>query len=139
MTLGAVTELYYDRARDYSPSLGRWLTRDPIGYQGGINLYGFVNSSPVGNVDGTGPPGGTIAAVANANGTATNVGYYFGKVTDSATAKLGNGSTMTGEATVKAKAKVTQNLKPSSIQIGAKCMVHGLPHLLLPGKSAVCS
>ncbi len=28
--------------------------RDPIGYQGGINLYGYVNSSPVGNVDAEG-------------------------------------------------------------------------------------
>jgi RHS repeat-associated protein len=35
-------------------TLGRWLTRDPIGYQGGINLYGYVNSSPVGNVDAEG-------------------------------------------------------------------------------------
>ena len=29
-------------------------TRDPIGYRGGINLYGYVNSSPVGNVDAKG-------------------------------------------------------------------------------------
>jgi hypothetical protein len=28
--------------------------RDPIGYRGGINLYGYVNSSPVGNVDAGG-------------------------------------------------------------------------------------
>jgi hypothetical protein len=35
-------------------AFGRWLTRDPIGYQGGINLYGYVNSSPVGNVDAEG-------------------------------------------------------------------------------------
>ena len=37
-----------------APILGRWLTRDPIGYQGGINLYGYVDSSPVGNVDPSG-------------------------------------------------------------------------------------
>ena len=29
-------------------------TRDPIGYSGGINLYEYVASSPVGNVDGAG-------------------------------------------------------------------------------------
>ncbi len=28
--------------------------RDPIGYRGGINLYGYGNSSPVGNVDAEG-------------------------------------------------------------------------------------
>ena len=50
----AETENYYVRNRYYSPTLGRWLTRDPIGYQGGINLYGYVNSSPVGNVDAEG-------------------------------------------------------------------------------------
>ena len=50
----AETENYYVRNRYYSPPLGRWLTRDPIGYRGGINLYGYVNSSPVGNVDAEG-------------------------------------------------------------------------------------
>ena len=38
-------------------AFGRWLTRDPIGYRGGINLYGFVNSSPVGNMDAEGLAG----------------------------------------------------------------------------------
>ena len=35
-------------------AFGRWLTRDPIGYQGGINLYGYVNSSPEGLLDPSG-------------------------------------------------------------------------------------
>ena len=35
-------ELYYVRNRTYSPIFGRWLQRDPIGYAGGINLYGYV-------------------------------------------------------------------------------------------------
>jgi RHS repeat-associated protein len=55
----AETDNYYVRNRYYSPILGRWLTRDPIGYQGGINLYGYVDSSPVGMVD----PEGNSAAV----------------------------------------------------------------------------
>ncbi len=50
----AETQNYYVRNRYYLPTLGRWLTRDPIGYQGGINLYEYVQSSPVGNVDGAG-------------------------------------------------------------------------------------
>ena len=50
----AETDNYYVRNRYYSPILGRWLTRDPIGYQGGINLYGYVGSGPVGDVDATG-------------------------------------------------------------------------------------
>ncbi|MEA4863521.1 MAG: RHS repeat-associated core domain-containing protein [Victivallaceae bacterium] len=33
--------------RDYSPSLKRFLTRDPIGEAGGVNLYNFVGNNPV--------------------------------------------------------------------------------------------
>ncbi len=50
----AETQNYYVRNRYYSPALGRWITRDPIGYEGGINLYGYVKSSPGGNVDAAG-------------------------------------------------------------------------------------
>ena len=45
------TENYYVRNRYYSPVLGRWISRDPIGVAGGINLYGYVDSSPVGTMD----------------------------------------------------------------------------------------
>ncbi|MFC7339560.1 RHS repeat-associated core domain-containing protein [Haloferula chungangensis] len=31
----------------YDPNIGRWLSRDPIGEQGGINLYGFVENDGV--------------------------------------------------------------------------------------------
>ena len=48
------TQLYYVRNRTYNPVLGRWLQRDPIGYEGGINLYGYVESSPVGAVEPSG-------------------------------------------------------------------------------------
>lgn len=30
----------------YDPQLGRWLSRDPIGEEGGINLYGYVGGQP---------------------------------------------------------------------------------------------
>ena len=45
--------------RFYSPSVGRWLTRDPIAERGGVNLYGFVGNSPVSYAD----PDGLIANV----------------------------------------------------------------------------
>ncbi len=57
----AETENYYVRNRYYSPTLGRWITRDPIGYEGGINLYGYVESSPAGEVDLSGLGGPTAA------------------------------------------------------------------------------
>jgi RHS repeat-associated protein len=41
------TGLYYYGYRFYNPIIGRWLTRDPLGELGGINLYGFVGNNPV--------------------------------------------------------------------------------------------
>lgn len=37
--------------RMYDPNLQRWIQRDPIGEQGGINLYQFVRNDPVNLVD----------------------------------------------------------------------------------------
>jgi RHS repeat-associated protein len=54
---GPETENYYVRNRYYTPTLGRWLTRDPIGTQGGINLYAYVASNPAGYVDAWGLAG----------------------------------------------------------------------------------
>ncbi|MDD4406128.1 MAG: RHS repeat-associated core domain-containing protein [Parabacteroides sp.] len=45
------TDLVYYGYRYYSPALGRWLSRDPIEEQGGLNLYAFVNNDPVNKVD----------------------------------------------------------------------------------------
>lgn len=44
-------------ARAYSADLGRFINRDPIGEDGGINLYGYVQNDPLGAVD----PQGTYA------------------------------------------------------------------------------
>ena len=43
--------LYYYGYRYYSPELGRWPSRDPIGERGGRNLYGFVGNAPIGLLD----------------------------------------------------------------------------------------
>ncbi len=37
--------------RAYNPALGRWLSRDPIEEDGGINLYGYVENNPINAVD----------------------------------------------------------------------------------------
>ena len=38
-------DLVYYNYRHYSPSLGRFLSRDPIREKGGLNLYAFVGNS----------------------------------------------------------------------------------------------
>ena len=45
------TGLIYYGFRYYSPSLGRFLNRDPIGEEGGVNLYAFVENDPVNGWD----------------------------------------------------------------------------------------
>lgn len=37
--------------RYYNPSTGRWLSRDPIEEQGGVNLYGMVGNDPLSRYD----------------------------------------------------------------------------------------
>jgi RHS repeat-associated protein len=38
-------------ARDYNPRTGRWLSRDPIGISGGLNLYQAFGCNPVNFID----------------------------------------------------------------------------------------
>ncbi|HDZ21904.1 MAG TPA: hypothetical protein ENH80_02040, partial [Phycisphaerae bacterium] len=45
------TGLYHVRHRYHHPTLGRWITRDPIGYPDGMNLYEYVSSGPVDGLD----------------------------------------------------------------------------------------
>ena len=47
-------EMYHVRNRVYHPILGCWLQRDPIGYDGGINLYEYVKSNSLYATDSTG-------------------------------------------------------------------------------------
>jgi len=47
----ASVELNYHRNRYLSPDMGRWLSRDPIGLAGGLNLYGYVLNNPLTLID----------------------------------------------------------------------------------------
>jgi RHS repeat-associated protein len=50
----AETGLHYNGFRYYHPKIGRYLTPDPIGLEGGINLWAYVAGNPVGQSDPTG-------------------------------------------------------------------------------------
>ncbi len=68
-TLGLVGAPY----RFYQPTSARWLSRDPIGEAGGMNLYGYVYNSPVATIDADGLFG--LGFVGGASGT---LGGFWG-------------------------------------------------------------
>jgi RHS repeat-associated protein len=47
----AETGLYQNWHRDYDPSIGRYLQSDPIGLDGGLNTYAYVENDPLGKFD----------------------------------------------------------------------------------------
>ncbi|MCG8651334.1 MAG: RHS repeat-associated core domain-containing protein, partial [Pirellulales bacterium] len=54
----ADADLYYNRARWYDAGQGRFISEDPIGHAGGINLYAYADNDPVNQRD----PSGLAAA-----------------------------------------------------------------------------
>lgn len=48
------TGLYYYRARYYDPTIGRFISEDPKGFQAGINFYAYVGNNPINANDPSG-------------------------------------------------------------------------------------
>ncbi len=51
--------LYDYGFRFYSPGMGRWMNRDPLQEEGGVNLYAMVGNNPINDVDEYGLQGQT--------------------------------------------------------------------------------
>jgi RHS repeat-associated protein len=89
------TGLNYYGYRYYDPKIGRWLSRDPLGELGGLNLFGFGPNSPLNGYDpnggfwswggaaagaGIGAIGGIVATVVHAGVNAVQgQSYDFGR------------------------------------------------------------
>lgn len=61
--------LHYNYFRDYNPSVGRYVQSDPIGLNGGINTYVYVNGRPVAQYDYYGLASSDISSLVDKIGT----------------------------------------------------------------------
>lgn len=68
-----LTGLAYVRHRDYSPRLGRFIQRDPLGFEAGDNnWYRFVGNGPTGRTDPSGLDiSGGVITISGCNPTIT--------------------------------------------------------------------
>ena len=79
------TGLYYFGYRFYTPNLGRWINRDPLGEAGDVNLYRYVQNNPVNKRDPLGLEGIEGAYPFMNNYDAYSTVGYTGSVDASAT------------------------------------------------------
>jgi RHS repeat-associated protein len=66
--------LYHYRARTYSPTLGRFLSRDSLEYVDGMNLYEYVQNAPVSGLDYSGMKAFRIVGKSFINGFGSDGG-----------------------------------------------------------------
>jgi len=65
--------LYYMRTRYYDPALGRWISEDPIGVGGGLNLYRYSSNDPINRSDPSGLADPTELCDSDGDGTLDGV------------------------------------------------------------------
>lgn len=90
-------------ARDYDPTIGRWTSKDPIGFLGGdTNLYNYVANNPLSYIDPSGfvglEIGGGLASQLGLPGASAGKNWAFSF--DFSTGQWQTGTTTTVQARV---------------------------------------
>jgi RHS repeat-associated protein len=101
------TWLHYNYHRYYNPKTGKYLTPDPIGLSGGINLYAYADQNPINEIDPYGLMGLSIVTK-----TVKGAVKYISK--NQAKKKLQNKGTVTviGKGTSKKAKKLYKEAHP---------------------------
>jgi RHS repeat-associated protein len=77
--------------RYYDPSRGRFLTRDPISYEGGINVYAYSRNNPANLID---PDGLDVLVIEQGPTDGNPVGHTALAITGRGVFSFGNGAEM---------------------------------------------
>ena len=110
--------MYYYGFRFYDPNFQRWINRDPIEEEGGINLYDFVGDSPLESVD----PLGLQDAVFQMDRTVPDdfigplaPGWLRGSENAAMASKMGLQPSLLGELLIPSGVGAAKCIRPSAL------------------------
>ena len=92
------TGLYHVRNRMYHAQLGRWLTRDPLGYVDGMSLYLYLVANPIAGTDPLGLEPVTATTVLVGAGKAVGGKVAGGLILTALAQSAEEGITISGES-----------------------------------------
>jgi RHS repeat-associated protein len=120
------TGLYYNWNRYYDPSTGRYISADPIGLDGGMNLYAYVQNDPVNWID----PNGLFQFNAEfIEGAGVSGKFKVSGVQVELKLDLGSQHTpLYGSPTVSEGAQIKAEFGQWAVGVGAKRSAPGKPH-----------
>ena len=114
--LDSFTGQYFNRNRYYQPKYGRFISRDPIGFNGGLNLWNYAGCNPLLYTD---PFGLTYFGETKDLGAVLGIGVLQ---KDPVTGKIKKGFPLT---TGEQKGYTTQDISKLTVDIGEPCIALG--------------